>query len=32
MADHMKTMKDSMAMMQGMMATRAEHKSHRPLR
>ena len=27
MADHMKTMKDSMAMMQGMMATRAEHKS-----
>ena len=27
MADHMKTMKDSMTMMQGMMATRAEHKS-----
>ncbi|WP_406850913.1 hypothetical protein ABEB33_20785 [Herbaspirillum huttiense] len=27
MADHMKTMKDSMAMMQGMMAARAEHKS-----
>ncbi|MDT0358147.1 hypothetical protein RJO15_20330 [Herbaspirillum huttiense F1] len=30
MADHMKTMKDSMAMIQGMMVTRAEHKSAPP--